>query len=39
MIQNESRIKVADNTKVEVVRAAVTRVLQDDNDLRKDIKE
>ncbi|MGI6088116.1 MAG: preprotein translocase subunit YajC [Kiritimatiellia bacterium] len=32
-------IKVADNTKVEVVRAAVTRVLQDDNDLRKDIKE
>ncbi len=32
-------IKIADNTKVEAVRAAVTRVLKDENDLRKDTKE
>lgn len=32
-------IKIADNTKVEVVRAAVTRVLKDETDLRKDTKE
>ena len=32
-------VKIADNTKVEVVRAAVTRVLKDETDLRKDVKE
>ena len=32
-------IKVADNTKVEVLKAAVTRVLQKDEELGKDSKE
>ncbi|MFN2350769.1 MAG: preprotein translocase subunit YajC [Kiritimatiellia bacterium] len=32
-------IKVADNVKIEVVRAAVTRVLHDDQDLRAATKE
>lgn len=37
--ENVLVIKLADNVKIEVVRAAVTRILQKDEDLGLDVKE
>lgn len=37
--ENSLTIKIADNTKIDAVRAAVTRVLQKDEDLSSDKKE